>query len=80
MAFDESISMHRKCLSICGYTSLLRQMTFIEMVINGKGVFWFRRITQWAFDESISMHRKCLSICRYTSLLRQMAFIEMVFK
>ena len=33
MAFYEYILMHQKCLSICGYTSFLRQSAFIEMVI-----------------------------------------------
>ena len=28
MAFDEKISMHRKCLSICGYTYPLRLLLF----------------------------------------------------
>ena len=40
MAFDEYISMHRKCLLICGYTFFLRQSAFIKMLIDGKCYFW----------------------------------------
>ena len=39
MAFNEYILMHRKGLSICGYTFFLQQSAFIEMVINGKCYF-----------------------------------------
>ena len=42
MAFEEYISMHQKCLSICGYTFFLQQSAFIEMVFGGKCYFLIR--------------------------------------
>ena len=44
MAFDEYISMHLKCLSICahGYTFFLQQSALIAMVIDGKCYLGFQ--------------------------------------